>query len=107
MPSNFEENALSGFDEFKFGPDEQIRNTEAWDMEDLVSTARRDFRTNQHDNHQSRRNYPQNQQLKFQTFFTKREKSPNNKPQIDGEDLAISELVMRYTSNNYNSFNNK
>ena len=28
LPSNFEENALSGFDEFKFGPDEQICSTE-------------------------------------------------------------------------------
>ena len=28
LPSNFEENALSGFDEFRFGPDEQICSTE-------------------------------------------------------------------------------
>ena len=28
LPSNFEENALSGFDKFRFGPDEQICSTE-------------------------------------------------------------------------------
>ena len=105
MPSNFEENALSGFEEFEFGQNEQICSTEAWNMEDIVSTARRDFRTNQQDDHQSRRNYPQTQQIKFPTFLAKRGKLPNNKPQKDKEDLAISELVMRYTSNSYNSFN--
>jgi hypothetical protein len=106
LPSNFAENALSGFDEFiRLVPDEQIRSTEAWNMDDLVSSARRDFRTNHHDDHQSNRNFSQNQHLKFPTFLTEREKSPNSKPQNDKEEMAISKLVMMYTRNNYNSFN--
>jgi hypothetical protein len=77
LQSNFEENAVSGFDEFKLGLNEQIRSTETWNTEDQVSTARSGFRTNQQDDHGRIRNHPQNQQLKFPTFLTKREKSTN------------------------------
>ena len=85
LPSNFVENALSGFNEF--GEEQET------EPEDLISTGRRVFRTNQSGVEQKHHN--------LQLLSTPRISSKmDSKPYED-----ISELIMRHTSYSFNSFN--
>ena len=103
LPSNFKENALSKFDAFELGTKKQIKSKSDWKTKDEVS--RRVFRTRQPSYHQPRQNYRHNQRPKQQ-----RSANINIPVRVhvndDREDRTIYEMVMRYTSNNFNSFNN-
>ena len=92
LPSNFVENALSGFNEFKIEESDQPE-TALLEPEDLISTGRRVFRTKQ-----------SGDEWKYDTVqVLSTPKNPSNMKSKHYED--ISELIMRHTSYSFNSFN--